>query len=246
MKRLNGTINEIHDRSISKIKTGTNLAMVKKIFNMSLQILIWFLVAGIFVMAASRLVTAVASKGMVYDSTKVPASKVAIVFGAGLQRDGSPSPVLRDRVETAAKLYLDGKAQKLLMSGDNRFIDYNEPGAMRAYAMSLGVPEEDIVLDYAGRRTYDTCYRAKYIFQVDEAILVTQSYHLPRALFICNQIGVKAVGVSADLRVYMNSSLFSWNVRELPASLVALWEVLISQPLPVMGDVEPIFREQKK
>ena len=213
---------------------------------MSLQILIWFIVAGIFVMTVSRLVTAIASKGLIYSAEQSPSGKVAIVFGAGLQRDGSPSPVLSDRVETAVKLYLDGKVDKLLMSGDNRFVDYNEPGAMRAYAVSLGVPEEDIVLDYAGRRTYDTCYRAKYIFQIDEAILVTQSYHLPRALFLCNQIGVKSVGVSADLRTYMNSSLFSWNMRELPASLVALWEVWISHPLPVMGDVEPIFPDQVK
>ena len=229
-----------------KSKTGTNLAMVKKIFNMSLQILIWFFVIGIFMMAVSRLVTTIASNSLIYSAEKAPSAKVAIVFGAGLQRDGSPSPVLSDRVEAAAKLYLDGKVDKLLMSGDNRFVDYNEPGAMRAYAMSLGVPEEDIVLDYAGRRTYDTCYRAKYIFQIDEAILVTQSYHLPRALFICNQIGVKSVGVSADLRTYMNSSLFSWNMRELPASFVALWEVWISHPLPVMGDIEPIFPDQVK
>jgi SanA protein len=180
----------------------------------------------------------------VYSIEDSPHAKVAIVFGAGLQHDGSPSPVLRDRVETAANLYLDGKVEKLLMSGDNRFVDYNEPGAMRAYAVSLGVPEEDIVLDYAGRRTYDTCYRARYIFQVDEAILVTQSYHLPRALFTCNQVGIKSVGVSADLRTYMNSSLFTWNMRELPASLVALWEVWVSHPLPVMGEVEPIFPGQ--
>lgn len=227
-------------------KTGTNLAMVKKIFNMSLQIMIWFIVAGIFVITVSRFVTAIASKDLIYSAEQAPSRKVAIVFGAGLQRDGSPSPVLSDRVEAAVKLYIDGKVDKLLMSGDNRFVDYNEPGAMRAYAVSLGVPEEDIVLDYAGRRTYDTCYRAKYIFQIDEAILVTQSYHLPRALFICNQIGVKSVGVSADLRTYMNSSLFSWNMRELPASFVALWEVWISHPLPVMGDVEPIFPDQVK
>jgi SanA protein len=231
-------------RIINSPKTGTNLAMVKKIFNMSFQIAIWLMVAGFFVIAAARLVTAIYSIGLVYSIEDSPHAKVAIVFGAGLQHDGSPSPVLRDRVETAANLYLDGKVEKLLMSGDNRFVVYNEPGAMRAYAVSLGVPEEDIVLDYAGRRTYDTCYRARYIFQVDEAILVTQSYHLPRALFTCNQVGIKSVGVSADLRTYMNSSLFTWNMRELPASLVALWEVWVSHPLPVMGEVEPIFPGQ--
>jgi len=218
--------------------------MVKKIFNMSINMLIWIAVFGLLIMAIARLITGLTARKLVYSIDQAPSAKVAIVFGAGLQRDGSPSPVLRDRVEAAVQLYQAGKVEKILMSGDNRFIDYNEPGAMRAFALGLGVPEEDIVLDFAGRRTYDTCYRAKYIFQVNEAILVTQSYHLPRALFICDGVGIEAVGVSADLRTYMNSSLVSWNLRELPASLIAVWEVWVTHPLPVMGDVEPIFPEE--
>jgi SanA protein len=229
---------------MKKSIVGTILAMIKKIFNMSIHILIWIAVFGLLIMATARMITGLTASKLIYSIDQAPSAKVAIVFGAGLQRDGSPSPVLRDRVEAAVQLYQAGKVEKLLMSGDNRFIDYNEPGAMRAFALSLGVPEEDIVLDYAGRRTYDTCYRAKYIFQVDEAILVTQSYHLPRALFICDGVGIKSVGVSADLRTYMNSSLVSWNLRELPASLIAVWEVWVTHPLPVMGDVEPIFPEK--
>lgn len=211
---------------------------------MAIQILIWLTIASLLTLAAARLITAWSARNSIYTVDQSPSAKVAIVFGAGLQRDGSPSPVLRDRVQAAAQLYLEGKVDKLLLSGDNRFIDYNEPGAMRAYAISLGVPDEDIVLDYAGRRTYDTCYRAKHIFLVDDAVLVTQTYHLPRALFTCNGIGLKAVGVSADLRTYRKSSLVSWNVRELPASLVAILEVWITHPLPVMGEIEPIFPDQ--
>jgi SanA protein len=149
--------------------------------------------------------------------------------------------VLRDRVATAARLYFAGKVEKLLMSGDNRFLDYNEPGAMEGYALDLGVPQEDIVLDYAGRRTYDTCYRARDIFGLDSAILVTQSFHLPRALYVCNQLGLPAVGVPADQREYRESSILYWNLRETVATLVALWEVHISRPIPVLGDPEPIF-----
>lgn len=171
----------------------------------------------------------------------VAKDRVAIVFGAGLRRDGTPSPVLRDRVATAARLYFAGKVEKLLMSGDNRFLDYNEPGAMEGYALDLGVPQEDIVLDYAGRRTYDTCYRARDIFGLDSAILVTQSFHLPRALYVCNQLGLPAVGVPADQREYRESSILYWNLRETVATLVALWEVHISRPIPVLGDPEPIF-----
>ena len=127
---------------------------------------------------------------------------MAIVFGAGLSRSGRPTPILRDRVETAAQLYFAGKVEKLLMSGENRFDTYSEPEAMRQYALSLGVPSEAIVLDYAGARTYDTCYRAKAIFGLDSALLVTQGFHLPRALFVCNALGLKAAGVEAANRRY--------------------------------------------
>ncbi len=166
---------------------------------------------------------------------------VAIVFGAGLHWDGSPTPVLRDRVKTAVHLYEQGKVKKLLFSGDNRFIEYNEPGAMQSYALELGVPLEDIVLDYAGRRTYDTCYRAKSIFKVDQAFLVTQKFHLPRALFLCGQLGIKTLGVNADLREYSRYSLRYWNVREVFATVSAIWDVWIQRPIPVLGDELPIF-----
>ncbi len=188
-----------------------------------------------------RLITGLYSFARLYPPAQVPPRPVAIVFGAGLWRDGSPSPILRDRVETAADLYFAGKVEKLLMSGDNRFIYHNEPGAMREYALSLGVPDEDIVLDYAGRRTYDTCYRAGKIFGVRQAILVTQAFHLPRSLYTCNMLGVDAVGVAAGNRQYRPRSLAWWHGREIPATLVALWEVHIVHPLPVLGDPEPIF-----
>ncbi len=166
---------------------------------------------------------------------------VAIVFGAGLHWDGSPTPVLRDRVKAAVGLYDQGKVQKLLFSGDNRFVDYNEPGAMLEYALELGVPEEDIVLDYAGRRTYDTCYRAKVIFKVDQAILVTQRFHLPRAIFLCDQIGIDSQGVESDLREYSSYSLRYWNFREILATMSAMWDVWIQRPVPVLGEELPIF-----
>lgn len=170
----------------------------------------------------------------------VPAERVAIVFGAGLLRDGSAGPVLRDRVETAVQLYQQSKVDKLLMSGDNRFVEYNEPEAMRQYALDLGVPDEDIVLDYAGRRTYDTCYRAKHIFQVDSAILVTQAFHLPRALFLCNWFGIESTGVEADNHYFLKRSRIYWNTRELFANFQAVWDVMIAKPLPVLGESEPI------
>jgi len=202
------------------------------------------LIAIIFVILAiglSRLITEAYSLNRIFSIQEAPEVPVGIVFGAGLNKDGTVTAVLRHRVEAAADLYFQGKVQKLLMSGDNRFVDYNEPGAMYRYAVELGVPPEDIVLDYAGRRTYDTCYRARDIFQVKKALLITQRFHLPRALFICNQLGLEAYGVNADQLPYRLASHLVWNLREVPATWVAIWEVLITKPLPVLGEPEPIF-----
>jgi len=210
---------------------------------MLIKLALWTLLLLVIVIGTPRLVTAIISSGKIFSAEESPSARAAIVFGAGLQRDGTPSPVLKDRVSAAVQLYQQGKVEKILMSGDNRFEDYNEPAAMKTYAVDLGVSEDAIVLDYAGRRTYDTCYRAKHIFGLEEALLVTQKFHLPRAIFTCRGLGMNVSGVSADLRDYHTHSLRYWNIRELPATLVALWQVWVSHPLPVLGDKEPIFTE---
>jgi SanA protein len=201
-----------------------------------------FLLSGLLILLTSRVITLIYANSRVFSTQDVNVStRVAIVFGAGLWRNGRPTPVLRDRVAKAAELYFSGKVDKLLMSGDNWHIDYNEPAAMRTYAMDLGVPESAIVLDYAGRRTYDTCFRARSIFGLKNAILVSQGFHLPRAIFTCNTLGVKSVGVPADMQPYRKISLFYWNLREIPATLVAMWEIFVAKPQPILGDPEPIF-----
>lgn len=184
-----------------------------------------------------------AAKPLIYNVETVPPRRVAIVFGAGVWPDGRLSAVLEDRVYTAVQLYRAGKVEKLLMTGDNRFIEYNEPGHMRAYALSMGVPDEDIVLDYAGRRTYDSCYRARHIFGVADAILVTQAYHLDRALFTARALGIDAVGVAADRQTYVYLRRYWW--REILATPVAWWEVKVSKPLPVMGEPLYIFPKEE-
>ncbi|MGB8983782.1 MAG: ElyC/SanA/YdcF family protein [Anaerolineales bacterium] len=177
----------------------------------------------------------------IYQVNEAPVEQVAIVFGAGLRRDGTPTAILRDRVETAAGLYFGGKVEKILMSGDNRFENYNEPEAMRQYAISLGIPSEAIALDYAGRRTYDTCYRAKAIFEVESALLVTQKFHLPRAVFLCNVLGLNAAGVEANRYNYRKASLLIWDIREQLATIGAFLDVYVSDPVPVLGNPEPLF-----
>lgn len=208
---------------------------------MLFRLILWAVIGAVIIFGIPRLITALSARGKIYSIAEAPTSRAAIVFGAGLQRDGTPSPVLKDRISAAVQLYQQGKVEKILMSGDNRFVDYNEPAAMKTFAVDLGVPDEAIVLDYAGRRTYDTCYRAREIFGLDEALLVTQKFHLPRTIFTCTGMGMKVDGVTADLREYHTNSLRYWNLRELPASLVAVWQVWISHPLPVLGDPEPIF-----
>jgi len=189
----------------------------------------------------SRFFTSLYASTRTYSMEKAPKQPVAIVFGAGLRRDGTPTMVLRERITTAVELYKAGKVKKLLLSGDNRYDDYNEPEAMRQYALSLGVPNEDMVLDYAGRRSYDTCYRARHIFNVRNAILITQPFHLPRALYTCNSLGVAAIGIPANQLSYRPHIMAFWNLRESLATVVALWEVNISHPVPVLGQPEPIF-----
>jgi SanA protein len=215
--------------------------MWKRVFKFLRLLLLALAALGLLAFFGPRLVTGFFSWSRVYSVNSVPSTPVAVVFGAGLNRDGEPTVILRDRVETAAQLYFAGKVQKLLMSGDNRTIYHNEPGAMRDYAMSLGVPSSAIVLDYAGRRTYDTCYRAKAIFGLDSVLLVTQGYHLPRALFLCKALGLKASGVEANNHHYWPPLLLIWNVREQLATFGAFLDVYVSRPLPVLGNPERIF-----
>ena len=208
---------------------------MKKVFRLALG----GLGAAALAVGGLRLLTALAYRDQIYSAAEAPAERVAVVFGAGLLRSGQPTPVLYDRVAVAAELYRAGKVQKLLLSGDNRFVNYNEPGAMAKTALSLGVPESALVLDYAGRSTYDTCYRARAIFGLSRAVLVTQNFHLPRALFICQALGIQAVGVSADRHNY-GLALWRWNLRETLAVANAWVQIHLTHPVPVLGEPLPI------
>lgn len=213
----------------------------KRILRKAAQIIIITTLAMFSIVGILRITMILNGRSSVFTIDQIPKAQAALVLGAGLLPDETPSDPLRDRINTAVALYKADRVEKLLMSGDNRFIYYNEPEAMKNYAMSLGIPESDIVLDYAGRRTYDSCYRASAIFGLDEVIVVTQNYHLPRALFLCNHLNLKAVGVPADNIHYLRHRYVYWRVREILASLSAYWDVYILKPLPVLGKYEPIF-----
>ncbi len=174
------------------------------------------------------------------DLASIPSQPVAIVFGAGI-RYNQPSAALRERLDGAIALYQAGRVQHLLMSGDNSQINYDEVTVMRDYALAHGVPASAITRDYAGFSTYETCYRAKAIFGVQQAILVTQDYHLPRAIYTCRELGLAAIGLSIPdwshkpelaTTYYPPITQVRYTTREWLARCKALFEVHISQPQP--------------
>lgn len=155
---------------------------------------------------------------------------IGLVFGAGLKAKGQPGAVLEDRIITAIKLFQDGKVGKIIMSGDNRDVNHNEAQAMKNFALEQGLPEDAIILDHAGLNTYDSCYRVRKVFGLNKIVLITQKYHLTRALYICNELGIDALGVPAEDRGYSKQSKYSF--REYLASLQAWFEVNITKPKP--------------
>ncbi len=173
----------------------------------------------------------------------VPKRDVAIVFGAGVLPDRKPTPYLQRRLDSAVDLYKAGKVNVLLLSGDNSTLHHNEPIVMQQYVVEHGVKQADTVLDYAGFNTYDTCYRAKAIFGVKEAILVSQAYHLPRAIWTCNHLGVKSVGYSAKLAGGSSGSDYTFNylLREIASSDKAVFQVVFKLKPTVLGNPEPIY-----
>jgi SanA protein len=204
------------------------------------------LLVPVIVVVVLRLYALLATRAQIVTLQDAPARPVAIIFGALVFNNERPSHMLADRVATGAALYHAGKVEALLMTGDNSRPDYNEPEVMRQHALRLGVPDEAIVLDYAGFRTYDSCYRARDIFQVEAAILVTQEFHLPRALLTCNGLGIDAVGVPADRpQGYRAGSLFFSHAREFPATALAALDLLRRPEPTYLGEPLPIFAETR-
>lgn len=177
---------------------------------------------------AARLYLWLRGASRIYERPEeMPAQPVALILGAGLRADGSPTPVLADRVRMGVELYRLGKVKVLLLSGDGRSSPYyNEPEAMRRLALRLGVPEQALWIDPEGLRTMDSCRRAREVFGVTRAVVVTQRFHLDRALWLCAAAGIDAVGLAADRSPYGPRQIW-WTAREIPASLSALIEGLL-------------------
>ncbi len=161
----------------------------------------------------------------------------AVILGAGV-RNGEPTPMLKDRLLTGIELYKSGAVKKLIMSGDHGSKDYDEVNIMKSFAVDNGVPDEDIFMDHAGFSTYETVYRAKEIFEADNIIIVSQKYHLYRAIYIAENLDVKAVGVSADRRTYSGQKMR--DLREILARDKDFFNCIIKPEPTYLGEKIPV------
>ena len=164
-----------------------------------------------------------------------------LVLGAAVRPDGSPSAMLAERLDTGIELYNKGVAPKIVMSGDDMSdSSYDEVTNMKAYAVAHGVPSEDVFCDHAGLCTYDSAYRAKYVFEANSAVVVSQKYHLYRALYDFESFGIKAVGVPADRVSYAVKAWY--NIREAAARVSDFIKVITKQNAAYLS--EPVSLDQ--
>ena len=202
---------------------------------------IFIILLMIFIISISITISTVNSyKKYIYNIEDIPSENDAIiVLGAGVRGDGTPSDILADRLETSLEVFGAGLGNTFLLSGDHGREEYNEVGSMKKYILQKDIDEKIIFMDHAGFSTYDTMYRAKEIFKVDKAIIVTNEYHLPRALYIARKLGIDAYGIKSDKRQYQ--LMDSYKKRELLAQLKDFVYVNILKPEPkFLGEVIPV------
>lgn len=177
----------------------------------------------------------------IYSMDNLPKdSDAIIVLGAGVRPDGTPSDILSDRLQTSVEVFNEGISDKIILSGDHGREDYNEVRAMKDYVMkNKDIDEKNIFMDHAGFSTYDTMYRAKEIFGVQKAIIVTNEYHLPRAIYVARKLGIDAYGVKSDIREYQ--LMDRYKKRERLAQLKDFFYVNLIKPEPeFLGDTIPV------
>lgn len=218
---------------------------MKKFFK---RLLLIAVLAGLVLGTAVLIVNAVminTTRDAIVDAEKAGelGADCILVLGAGVRKDGNPSDMLRDRIDTGMTLYLAGAAPKLLMSGDHGREGYDEVNVMRDRALAAGAESADVFMDHAGFSTYDSLYRARDVFEVKRVIIVTQSYHLPRALYIARSLGLEAVGVSADLYTYFGQT--GRDIREAAArakDMLYCWfkptPTYLGEAIPISGNGE--------
>ncbi len=168
--------------------------------------------------------------GRIYEDPKnLNDTQYAIIFGASVDENGNPTRMLEDRVLSGVDLYKNGKVQRILISGNSKSANFDEVKVMRDILKRNDIPDFVILEDGNSERTYDTCYNAKTEFKINQAILVTQRFHLPRALYLCNSLGVESDGFTADLSVYDDLGVLKF--RERFALIKAFLDISILRPI---------------
>lgn len=212
--------------------------MKKRIKAMILFIAAMTVIAGLTVVQINNYVRETGSR-YITEPEQAPEADAILVLGAYVSPDGTVSDVLNDRLAVGYELYEQGKAPKIIVSGDHGRKDYDEVNAMKDFLSSKNVPEEDVFMDHAGFSTYESIYRARDIFQVKKLIIVTQEYHLMRAVFIARELGLEAYGVISDKRNYYYMS--QYQLREIAARNKDFFLAKILKPEPTfLGEEIPV------
>ncbi len=219
---------------------------VTKIKKILLKSALWLIIIGFFaaiVMFSINGHVILSTKKQIVSPSEAAAKNAdcVLILGCGILSNGQPSAMLSDRLAQGVALYQDGAAPKLLMSGDHGQKDYDEVNVMKNYAIKKGVPSADVFMDHAGFSTYESIYRAIDVFQAKKVIIVTQKYHLHRALYIANALGLEAYGVASDPRAYAGQTYR--DVREILARNKDFFTSILKpaptyggNPIPVYGD----------
>lgn len=215
--------------------------MLKLIGGLVKLLLALAIAAVLFVVGVNAAII-LGTRGEIVDEASAASfdADAVVVLGASVMPDGTPSDILKSRLDQGIALYFAGAAPKIIVSGDNGTESYNECWAMKRYAISRGVPSEDVFCDHAGFSTYETMYRAHHVFGVERVVIATQTYHLYRAIFDAKGVGMEAVGVSDDDRAYVSQHWY--DLREIPARTKDFLQVLFSVPSTFVGD--PISLDQ--
>lgn len=204
------------------------------------SMIILLLVLGASFLAINHYVERIGAK-YIYSAQDVPNADTVLILGAYVFPDGTLSAMLKDRVTVGYELYENGKAPKIIVSGDHGRKDYDEVNTMKDFIKSKGVTGQDIFMDHAGFSTYESLYRARDIFQVKKVIIVTQRYHLLRAVFIARELGLEAYGVASDNHDY-GQVMAAYGVREMAARNKDFWLAKVIKPKPTfLGEVIPVF-----
>jgi SanA protein len=194
----------------------------------ALKIFILSVAFGVVLIIGVILEVQLTQAGHIFEQKDAPSADAAIVLGASINRDGTPSDALRDRIMTAVDLYHAGKVKTLFMTGDDGDFHADEIDSMVKTAQQAGVPENAIEFDGQGYRTYESCKRASQLFHIKSALIITQRFHLGRALYLCRSFGMEANGVIADRQPYIRIVWF-W-LRDLLSSAKAFWDVRVWPP----------------